>query len=379
MKKTAKRWLAGLLLLLAANFALLNFLAYNQARTMTWFSTGGPRTHKPEKLGRLTRLKVMLSGINLPRPAGSQSPAELHPDCKVLSIAGTNKVTLSAWYSSMGDKAPLVILFHGYGSEKTSLLDEAKIFRELGTSVLLVDFRGCGGSSESYTTIGVREADDVEAVVHYARDNLKYSSMILFGRSMGSAAILRAIDRNGVKPDAVILEAVFDTLLNTVRNRFKAMRVPSFPCAELMVFWGGIQWNFNGFAHKPVEYVKSLRCPALFMHGSDDTRVTLAEGRAVFKAAPGRKVFKEFDRSAHEAYSSSHPDEWRTTVREFLKSIGNSGNKTADADISHLPKTLALKCLSSNILSRYCAGLQRNPDSCCYYFNSCFILFAACR
>lgn len=60
---------------------------------------------------------------------------------------------------------------------------------------------------------------------------------------MGAAAILRSVHEHAIQPDAVILEGVLDTLLNTVRNRFGAMQIPSFPSAELPVFWGGRQWG----------------------------------------------------------------------------------------------------------------------------------------
>jgi hypothetical protein len=70
----------------------------------------------------------------------------------------------------------------------------------------------------------------------------------------------------------VILEAVFDTMLNTVRHRFHAMGIPAFPSAQLLVFWGGRQWGFDGFAHNPVQYAASLNCPSLFMHGANDPK-----------------------------------------------------------------------------------------------------------
>ena len=147
--------------------------------------------------------------------------------------------------------------------------------------------------------------------------------VVLFGQSMGAVAILRAVKQHGIAPDAVILEAVFDTMLNTVRNRFATMGVPSFPGAQLLVFWGGMQWGFNGFAHNPVEYARSLNCPSLFMHGSNDSRATVAEGRRVFAAVPGPKEFKEFASVGHEAYVSMHPDEWRVAVEKVIKVVEN--------------------------------------------------------
>jgi len=286
---------------------------------MMHFTAQGVRTCKPEDLTLWAKVRVLLFGVNVPRPVGTLSPSALDAECHVLTIREAEGVDLSGWYCDRGSGTSLVILFHGYASEKTALIPEASAFLELGASVLLVDFRGSGDSSESYTTIGVREADDVAAVFRYAEQHLRHTRILLFGQSMGAVAILRAVDKCGVLPDAIIAEAVFDTLLNTVRNRFNAMRVPSFPCAQLLVFWGGCQWGFNGFEHNPVNDARAVQCPAMFMHGADDPRASLAEGRRVFDEVHGSKEFKTFDRTGHESYISIHATEWRTTIAEFMR------------------------------------------------------------
>jgi len=229
MKKTASRWLAAGALVVIAGFPGLNALAYSHADAMLRFSDGGPRTTTPEQLGFLSRMKLLFAGVNIPRPASHRRPSELASDCRVLSLPGPRGITLASWYGDRGRETPLIILFHGYAAEKTSLLGEARAFLDLGTSVLLVDFRGSGGSSESYTTVGVHEAEDAAAAVRYARRRLSHRNVFLFGRSMGAAAILRAVHAHAIQPDGMILEAVFDTLLNTVRHRFRAMQVPAFP------------------------------------------------------------------------------------------------------------------------------------------------------
>ena len=308
--------------LLVVGFGILNLLAYNNARAMMYFTSGGVRTGKPESLSLVAKLKVLLTGVNAPRPVSDTPAVSLDPGCRALSIGGSDGVTLSAWYCDRGRETQLVILFHGYAADKSCLLREARAFLDLGASVLLVDFRGSGGSSESYTTIGVCEGDDVAAVMRYVHANLSHSSVVLFGQSMGAVAILRAIHVHGSVCDGVILEAVFDSMLNTVRNRFDSMGVPSFPSAELLVFWGGRQLGFNGFAHNPVDYAPSLNCPALFMHGADDPRATVAEGRRVYDAVPGPKMFRAFDAAGHEAYSSIYPAEWRAAVAELMREAG---------------------------------------------------------
>ena len=110
-----------------------------------------------------------------------------------------------------------------------------------------------------------------------------------------------------------------DAMLNTVRNRFRAMQVPAFPSAELLVFWGGRQWGFDGFTHNPSDYASSVRCPVLLMHGARDTRVKITEARRVFEAVPGTKEFVTFEQSGHESYLSTQAAQWRTAIKGVME------------------------------------------------------------
>ena len=123
---------------------LLNVVAYRHASAMMHFAIGGPRTHEPEKLTAVQKLKTLLCGVTIPRPQSSGSPLDLGPEAKSLKIDCTNGITLGAWYCPSTNADWLVILFHGYAIEKSSNLPQARAFLAKGMSVLLVDFRGSG-------------------------------------------------------------------------------------------------------------------------------------------------------------------------------------------------------------------------------------------
>jgi dipeptidyl aminopeptidase/acylaminoacyl peptidase len=300
-------------------FAGLNVLAYRHAYSMMHFAAaGGSRPEQPAKLGLGHKLKVLLFGLSLPRPQARCRAEDLSPSCTNLTIPVTNSIKLGAWYCPAPAQGPLVILFHGYASEKSTLTNEARAFLEMGCSVLLVDFRGSGDSSESCTTVGFDEAEDVAAAVCYAKARFPHTKLVLYGQSMGAVAVLRAVHCHGIQPDGVVAEAVFDRMLTTVRNRFALMKVPSFPSAQLLVFWGGRRAGFNAFNHNPVEYAASVKCPILFLHGTADPDAHLDEGRRVFDAVPGRKTFTEFPRLGHEASIIRFPTQWREAMRQFL-------------------------------------------------------------
>jgi len=317
-KKVAQRIIGVAVVIALVLLAIINVLAYKHARAMLQF--GGPegRMRKPEDLSFAEKADALFNGISIPRPESTRDPHELAPDCRELSISSSGGAVLAAWYVNRGPATPLVILFHGYCAEKTSLLAEARAFMDLGTSVLLVDFRGSGGSSESYTTVGIDESEDVVACLAYAREELNHATTVLFGQSMGAAAILRAAYMQDIRPEGVILEAVFDTMFNTVCHRFEVMHAPAFPSAQLLMFWAGQQRGLNSFAHNPVDYAAALTCPALFMHGTDDPRAKLEEGQRVYAAAPGPKTFLAFDGVGHESYLACSPQQWKNAVAALI-------------------------------------------------------------
>ncbi len=319
MNTRFKRTLLFVALLAAVVFAGLNVMAYIQARSMMRYTSRGSRTRNPEDLSLLQKAKVIVTGVNIPRPESDATPADFGLKYDTLTIPGLGgKTRLGTWYCQGRTDSTVIILFHAYAADKSAMLDEAAALNELGYATLPVDFRGSGGSSESYTTLGYDEAEDVAAAMHYVEETLPHARIVLYGQSMGAAAVLRAIYKRGLKPDAVIIETVFDRLLTTVKHRFWAMGIPPFPSAELLLFWGGRQAGFNAFDHNPVDYVRSVSCPILFLHGTHDERAKVEDARLVFEAARGQKLFKAFPGVGHEGIVARHRIEWCETVGHFL-------------------------------------------------------------
>jgi len=213
----------------------------------------------------------------------------------------------------------VALLFHGYAAAKDQLLETARALHEQGWSTLLVDFRGSGGSSGTSTTIGWREADDVVAIMAWARSELGCSEPVLMGFSMGGAAVLRAVGALGAQPRAVVVEATFDALLPTVRHRFETMGLPSFPAAELLVLWGGALGGFDAFEHAPVRYAQAVQVPTLVVQGSEDERVREHEARAIVLALGPWGQLELVQGLAHEPLATAQPERWAQVVPAFLE------------------------------------------------------------
>jgi alpha-beta hydrolase superfamily lysophospholipase len=307
-------------------FVAVNILAYMHARAMTHFTAGGERTEKPEALSFGQEVKTLFTGVNIPRPENRTTPADLGLKFTVQHMQASDGTVLEAWCIPCAEPRGVVVMGHSYAASKSHLLREARAFHELGYVTLLLDFRGSGGSEGNETTIGVREADDMFVAAESARFDLAVRDpnrpLILYGQSMGSAAVLRAIAVHGLDPDAVILECPFDRLVSTVGNRFQAMKLPAFPGAQLLVFWGGVQNRFNGFAHNPCDYARDVHCPVLLMHGTSDPRVSREQIDNVFENLAGEKELVLMEGAGHEPYLDSHSAEWKAAVSTFLKDRG---------------------------------------------------------
>jgi uncharacterized protein len=317
--RKCRRWIGAGLVLMA--FIALNAIAYRHVWTMTHFADGGPRTLKPEALNSLQKLKVLFTGVTLPRPVNLKTPHDFEMPFEKVMLANSRGIQLEAWRIRRPDSKGTVILFHAYTAGKDSLLSAAKQFHTLGYEAWLVDFYGSGGSAGSETSIGFHEADDVRAAYQSARRRSAKPPVILYGVSMGAAAILAAVHRYPIDADALILECPFDRLLSTVQNRFRAMSLPAFPSAQLLVFWGGIQQGYNGFKFNPADYMAEVRCPVLLLHGENDRRVTLKQMNRLAQNLNASSRYKIFAGLEHQSYVDAQPDAWRQWVAEFLAAI----------------------------------------------------------
>jgi uncharacterized protein len=299
----------------------VNLIAFMQARAMTRFTGGGERTAKPEWLNFFDAASVIISGVNVPRPQNTRTPAALDLPFETHRFSSGNGSTLEAWYVPGNDERLIVVLFHGYAASKSTILNAARVFHELGYGNLLVDFYGSGGSSGNETTLGVEEARDVAAAVGYVRKTWPNRRVVLYGISMGGAAVLRAIAAEKVTADAIILEATFDTLLNTGKSRFHALGLPGSPFTELLIFWGSLQRGFNFFSHNPVDYARSVNSPTLILHGEKDARATLEQAHNLTRSFDGKARLIVYPDVPHMAIVNARPSEWTRDIHVFLQGI----------------------------------------------------------
>lgn len=315
MKKTIK----GLAITLIILFIFLNVVIAFHAYKFTHFYDNTSVVQKDSKLASgWEETEAILFGVNYTKHPPSVYPA--YPFEK-FSVKTGDGVVLQGWYIPKSGSKGTIILFHGHGGSRGSIVTEANDFYNLGYNVCMVDFRAHGVSQGNICTIGYNESSDVKAAYDYvAAKNEK--NIILWGISLGAATITKAItDYKEIHPTKVILEMPFGSLTDAVKGKLRIMHLPSQPFTTLLTFWGAVEQGFWTFSHNPSEYAKNIHVPVLLQWGKNDVRVTKAETEEIFQNIPERrKKLVIYNNSGHQSLATNEPQKWNATVKSFLES-----------------------------------------------------------
>jgi len=112
----------------------------------------------------------------------------------------------------------------------------------------------------------------------------------------------------------------FKSLLSAVKLRLSGSNIPSFPAAKLIVFWGGIQNGFNGFAYNPIDYAAKVKCPTLILQGGKDLTVDTREIDSLYQKVGTAKQRVVFPEAGHQLLVTANREMWQQNVDDFLTS-----------------------------------------------------------
>lgn len=309
MKKPGQRigWILFIL------FLLLNAVCFMHAWKFTHFADTVTEKPSAYTLSTFDKMKAMILGVDQPRPANKFSPDVAYESIRIQS----NK-EIAGWYMPVDSSKGTVIIFHGYGGDKSGMLDKAAVFSKMGYHILVIDFMGSGESAGNQTTIGYQEGKQVQSAFEYIQQKGE-KNIYLFGTSMDAAAILKCMNDTSPGVAGIILECPFGSLYQTTSARFRKMGIPAFPMAGLLVFWGGVQNGFWGFGYQPQVYAKAVNAPTLLLYGEKDDRVSRTETDRIYSALKGPKQLVTFPEAGHENYLIRYREEWTHTVQDFLE------------------------------------------------------------
>jgi pimeloyl-ACP methyl ester carboxylesterase len=218
-----------------------------------------------------------------PSPGVDLRPEALGIEAEEVFLQAEDGVRLHAFFLPTPGASRALLFLHGNAGNASHRLPNAAGLAQLGTHVLLPDYRGYGLSEGTPSEAGVYA--DARASLAYLLGERGFAEnrTVVFGRSLGGAV-------------AVDLARDRDTIAR--------------PLAPLI-----------GGALASDAKIGRVRAPLLFFHGDRDEIVNYRLGRGLFEAAPEPKAFETIRGAGHNDTVEVGGRAYFERIRRFLDEV----------------------------------------------------------
>src|SRR6187401_1928234 len=116
-----KRWIRWLLGIVLGLFLIANCMAAFHAWSFTHFGPAeGSKPHDEVGLSLGQKLSALFTGVRLPRPENGALPALPYERVVLNSVR-----SIEGWWIPQSNNRGVVMICHGYGASKASMLEKA--------------------------------------------------------------------------------------------------------------------------------------------------------------------------------------------------------------------------------------------------------------
>ncbi|CAH0999726.1 2-succinyl-6-hydroxy-2, 4-cyclohexadiene-1-carboxylate synthase [Neolewinella maritima] len=261
------------------------------------------------------------------RRLGNLDPSDLGFRFEGGLMRTTEGIDLSYFYvpATVPARGNLVIL-HGKDSAKEVYLEYLPQLAPFGYNVLLFDARAHGRSGGQFTSFGFHEWQDVVQAVRKLRYLGGDLPTGVFGHSMGGAVALRALASSD-EIDFGVVESAFTHLgqiINLYARRLTGLPLPRQLTDTVLDHSERLARYVHREVH-PLEDARAVQQPTLIIHGEQDQRIDVDNGRQLY-AALGSQVKELYiiPGAGHDNITEIGDDGYWWRLRAFLATVTHS-------------------------------------------------------
>ncbi len=205
------------------------------------------------------------------------------------------------WLPHADPDAQVMLYLHGARWDVRSSAPRMRSMHELGFSVLGIDYRGFGRSSEGLPSEDLMH-EDARAAWQWLAQQRPQARRYLYGHSLGSSIAVRLASESG-NAAGVIVEGGFTSALAVANTTWWRW----LPLERL------ITQRLDTAAH-----IDKINAPLLVVHGGLDTMVAPDLGRALYERAKQPKRFVLIDGGLHHTLTATNQVQYRNAVLELF-------------------------------------------------------------
>ena len=187
-------------------------------------------------------------------------------DYRAIILQTDDGLMIRSFFRAADTGKPTLVYFHGNGSSLAGAMAANAMLTERGCGALLVNYRGYGGNPGEPGEEGFYK-DGRAAMDWLKAQGVATEDTVLIGNSIGGGTAVQMAREYGAK--ALILSAPFTSLPDVAADKARWLPV------RLL-----LRDRFDNLAK-----IGDLPMPVLIQHGSADTLIPLAHGRALADSA----------------------------------------------------------------------------------------------
>lgn len=232
-----------------------------------------------------------------PKKFNADFDFKLSANDKELFLKTPDGETINAIFATHPENKKVVLYFHGNGTSLDQWKNIAADFLSKATNILMVDYRGYGKSTGTFSEQGFY--NDAETAYQYLLANGYVDSTIFFyGRSLGSGVAVELAVKHHVK--GLILESPYTSVIDVAKKHHPYL------LPQLV-----LHYNFNS-----ISKASQLKIPVLIFHGMKDETIPVAQGEKLAAAIESKKqvvIIKDGDHANLSMFN-----EYQDALQKFL-------------------------------------------------------------
>jgi fermentation-respiration switch protein FrsA (DUF1100 family) len=216
------------------------------------------------------------------------TPWEFQVNYEDVDLLTADGIAFGAWFFRQSGSPQVIVISPGHKSRRESLLGIAVALWRKGFNVLVYSYRGMPGSDRAVVTMGVREVQELEAAIAFARRRVRGARIGLLGYSMGAVvSLLGAAGDPSV--EALVLDSPFSDLRRVIRENIRRYTLlPGAPFVAAVGLWMRLRHGVRIAESSPISVLSGLEPrPVFFIHGGADAITSVHHSRQLHDAYRG--------------------------------------------------------------------------------------------
>lgn len=212
--------------------------------------------------------------------------------------------------------APVIVLCHGYGSNRSELLSLGTVLQENHFNVFLFNFQG-PQARESISSLGARQADDLQAAIEKItqQSDVNLHRVGLYGVTTGGFAALLTAEKNS-KVRALVVDSIYEK-----PEQMFDSQLPDGGSSPILRAVAETEFHLFNLGSKSPRLVQDLPklagIPKLFISGRDTPLLALSTEN-LYGLVPDPKKLLVLEHAQTVLMSGAEKKEYESQILDFF-------------------------------------------------------------